>query len=175
MIFLKSITFPTDDTESDFIWGIKETCYTSYYPFRTLAANGLTWLDFGSLTILYGGNGSGKTTVLNVIAEKLEAQRGAVYNRTNFFPDYVHMCEAEFVDEAPEEARIITSDDVFDYMLNIRNLNEGLDGRREEIFEEYKEAKYAKVRMNPKTVFHQKGRPSWRSLSRMLRVFLVAK
>lgn len=32
-------------------------------------------------------------------------------------------------------------------MLNIRNLNEGIDEKREEIFNEYKEAKYAKVQM----------------------------
>ena len=30
-------------------------------------------------------------------------------------------------DEIPENSQIITSDDVFDYMLNIRNLNGGID------------------------------------------------
>ena len=147
MIFLENITFPSDDKESAFIWGIKETCFNSYYPFRTLAINGLSRLDFEPLTVLYGGNGSGKTTALNVIAEKIAAKRGAVFNRTNFFTNYVDMCETELSGETPEEIRIITSDDVFDYMLNIRNLNEGLDGRREEIFDEYKDAKYAKVQM----------------------------
>lgn len=146
MIFLKNITFPSDDAESDFIWGVPETVFASFYPFRTLAANGLTRLDFEPVTILYGNNGSGKSTTLNVIAEKIGAARDAVFNRTNFFADYVNMCEAEiFADSA--ETRIITSDDVFDYMLNIRNLNEGIDGRREEIFEEYLGAKYAKMQM----------------------------
>ena len=31
--------------------------------------------DFEDITILYGGNGSGKTTALNVIAEKIGAKR----------------------------------------------------------------------------------------------------
>ena len=47
----------------------------------------------------------------------------------------------------PKESRMIASDDVFDYMLNIRALNEGLDIRREELFEEYLDAKYASFRM----------------------------
>ena len=46
-----------------------------------------------------------------------------------------------------EDSRIITSDDVFDYMLNIRNLNEGIDWKREKLFEEYLERKYAKFQM----------------------------
>ncbi len=49
--------------------------------------------------------------------------------------------------EIPENSRIITSDDVFDYILNIRNLNEGIDQRREEIFEEYLEVKHAQFQM----------------------------
>lgn len=34
--------------------------------------------------------------------------------------------------EIPANSRIITSDDVFDYMLNIRNLNEGIHEKMEE-------------------------------------------
>lgn len=112
MIFLKNITFPSDDMESNFIWDIRETCFDSYYPFRTLAIKGLTLIDFDPLTVLYGGNGTGKTTALNVIAEKLSAQRGTVYNRTTFFADYVDMCKVEFLGESPTETRIITIDDV---------------------------------------------------------------
>lgn len=52
------------------------------------------------------------------------------------------------VNNIPAHSRIITSDDVFDYMLNIRILNEGIDNRREEIFEEFLDSKYAKVKIN---------------------------
>ena len=38
---------------------------------------------------------------------------------------------------------IFTSDDVFDYMLYIRNLNQGIDQKRENLFEEYLNTKYA--------------------------------
>ena len=46
----------------------------------------------------------------------------------------------------PEGSRIITSDDVFDYMLNVRNLNQGIDFKREELFGEYLENKYSSFR-----------------------------
>ena len=147
MIYLESITFPSAEREFDFFLGQKRTCYDSYYPFRILSRHQLNRLDFEPITILYGGNGSGKTTALNVIAEKLSLARDSVYNRSNFFPDYVNWCEVECPVKIPGNSRIITSDDVFDYMLNIRNLNEGLNLRREELFEEYLDAKYSKFQM----------------------------
>ena len=42
---------------------------------------------------------------------------------------------------------MITSDDVFDFMLNLRSLNDGIDRRREELFEDYLDAKYAHFQM----------------------------
>ncbi|NLL00833.1 MAG: AAA family ATPase [Clostridiales bacterium] len=147
MIYLKSFTFPNADLEFDFILSIKRTCYDSYYPFRILSRNDLHRLDFDTVTILYGGNGSGKSTALNVIAEKAGITRDSIYNKTNFFPDYVKMCCMNVEEDISDNSRIITSDDVFDYMLNIRNLNEGIDWKREKLFNEYLEAKYSDFKM----------------------------
>ena len=44
------------------------------------------------------------------------------------------------------EKKIITSDDVFDYMLNVRAVNEEVDGAREEIRDEYFDVKNSKFR-----------------------------
>ncbi|MCH5337717.1 MAG: AAA family ATPase [Acetatifactor sp.] len=147
MIYLESITFPDAEREFDFFLGQKRTCYDSYYPFKILSRHNLNRLDFEPITLLYGGNGSGKTTALNVIAEKLGLARDSIYNRSNFFPDYVKWCEVEVPGVIPENSRIVTSDDVFDYMLNIRNLNEGLNNQREKLLEEYLDAKYSKFQM----------------------------
>ena len=95
-----------------------------------------------------GGNGSGKTTVLNVIAEKLKLHRDTRYNRTNFFEDYTDMCSCELEQPLTDDSRIITSDDVFDFILNLRNINDGIDRKREELFEDYLETKYSSFRMN---------------------------
>ena len=37
----------------------------------------------------------------------------------------------------PEGRKIITSDDVFDYMLDLRALNKGIDNKREELIKKY--------------------------------------
>lgn len=133
--------------EFDFFMSVARTCYDSYYPFQILSKHGLVRIDFEPITILYGGNGSGKSTALNVIAEKTGIQRDSVFNKSNFYTDYMNICGLKLENRIPKDSRIITSDDVFDYMLNIRYLNEGIDRKRENVFEEYLEAKYAHVQL----------------------------
>lgn len=147
MVYLNVFTFPDRDMEFDFFMGIKRTCYDSFYPFQVLSRHGFERIDFEPITILYGGNGSGKSTALNVIAEKTGINRDSIYNKSNFYGAYVDVCGMELETDIPENSRIVTSDDVFDYMLNIRNLNEGIDQKREELFEEYLEAKYSDFQM----------------------------
>ncbi|MFT4142896.1 MAG: AAA family ATPase [Mobilitalea sp.] len=147
MVYLKSFTFPNADMEFDFILSIKRTCYDSYYPFKILSSNDLHRLDFEPITILYGGNGCGKSTALNVIAEKTGVTRDSVYNKSNFFPDYVKLCDMNIEEDLSKNSRIITSDDVFDYMLTIRNMNEGIDIKRERLFDEYLEVKYSQFQL----------------------------
>lgn len=147
MLFLEKFIFPNSENEFDFILKEKKTCYDSFYPFQVLSKHKITKLTFEPITIFYGGNGSGKTTALNVIAEKLGIERDSVFNSSNFFRDYVKMCKRVLGKEIPMHSRIITSDDVFDYMLNVRNLNEKIDTEREGIFEEFLEAKYANFQM----------------------------
>ena len=148
MIYLSQFSFPHVEAEYDFLMSQQRTCYDTYYPFQTISKHRLVMLDFEPVTILYGGNGSGKTTVLNVIAEKLKLGRDTRYNRTNFFEDYTRMCCYELEQAVTAQSRIITSDDVFDFILNLRNINDGIDKKREDLFEDYLETKYADFRMN---------------------------
>lgn len=147
MVYLSNFQFPHIEREYDFIFGQKRTCYDTYYPFQILSKHNLTRLDFEPVTILYGGNGSGKTTALNVIAEKLGLERDTLYNRSNFFEDYTELCSYEEEHKIPAGSRIITSDDVFDFMLNLRSINDGINRKREDLFEDYLEAKYAHFQM----------------------------
>lgn len=137
MRYLSRFTFPDGEAESDFIFSVRRTCYDTYYPYGVLSVRGLFELEFEPVTLLYGGNGSGKTTALNVIAEKLSLKRDALYNRSSFFERYLRDCRAEICAPLPPESRVITSDDVFDFMLDVRAMNEGIDRRREALFEDY--------------------------------------
>ena len=143
MLYLSRFTFPDDGEEFDFLLTIKRKCYDSFYPFKVLSARGLLELEMEPVTILYGGNGSGKTTALNVMAEALKLHRDSRYNRSSFFEDYIALCTHELRGEIPERSRVITSDDVFDFMLNLRAANAGVDEKREELFQEYLNAKYS--------------------------------
>lgn len=147
MIYLNSFKFVDEVREYNFILDEKRTCYDSFYPFKILSKNQFERIDFNTITILYGGNGCGKSTALNIIAEKTNINRDSIYNKSNFYNDYINMCEIDIEYEIPTKSRIITSDDVFDYMLNVRNINEGIDNKREKIFEEYLDNKYSKFQM----------------------------
>ena len=60
MLYLSRFAFPDDEKEFDFLLTVKRKCYNSFYPFKVLSARGLLELELEPVTILYGGNGSGK-------------------------------------------------------------------------------------------------------------------
>lgn len=148
MISLSQFSFLNDDSEWEFYRRNETQLHSTYYPFGILRKYDGLILDFAPLTILYGGNGSGKTTILNVIAEKIGAERNATYNRSSFYEQYLDLCDFEIQSTLPEERKIITSDDVFDYMLDLRALNKGIDNKREELIDKYMQAKYCGGKVN---------------------------
>lgn len=154
MLYLESFTLPSEGEESNFLLRApkcRRTCYTSRYPFGIFPQKQLTEVTFSPITIFHGGNGSGKTTLLNLIGETLQLQRGAVFNRSGFWDDYLRLCSFEsapsFRREIRNNSRVITSDDVFDYLLDLRCLNENIDSRRTELLSEYTDKRYAKMQL----------------------------
>ncbi len=144
MVYLKNFTILSREQEERILDSIRETCYTTRYPFNIFRYRDVPQLKFEPLTIFYGGNGSGKTTLLNIIAERLHLSRETVFNRSSFFEDYVRECSYKmtFGKIAPPGSRIITSDDVFDYLLDIRYVNQGIDTERVKLFDQYVSDKY---------------------------------
>lgn len=148
MQYLKSFSFAPEKQEEGYLTSVINekmwsAAYTdNVYPFHLFPQKGLTSLSFAPITILYGGNGSGKSTVLNLIAEALGIRRLAPFNHTPFYDDYLSFCKWElfFGRRVPDGSRILTSDAVFDFLLDIRARNDGIDTRREQIFAEYNAA-----------------------------------
>lgn len=120
--WLKEFSLPSREWEERFIWdhfGAADlTCYQSVYPFKSLNGK-ISRLEFAPITIFYGGNGSGKTTVLNLIAEKFHAKRLSPFNQSPFYGHYLQGCEGVLLED-PSEKLFIASDDVFLSMLNSR-------------------------------------------------------
>lgn len=142
MVYLQSFVFPSEEQEQDFFMynhKANQTCYGSKYPFGLFRYRELPEFFFDDITVFYGNNGSGKSTILNVIAERLGLKRTTPYNRTDFFDDYVGMCDFVLERQIPKHSEIITSDGVFERVLEIRRLNEGIDDKRERLVSEYVE------------------------------------
>lgn len=151
MVYLSGFRFPDRAQEANYMAfspRARQTCYDSYYPFGLFEGRTLPELDFLEITILYGGNGSGKTTLLNVMADALRLYRRAEYNRTPFFDDYARLCEPRTMRPIPTGSMILTSDDVFDYMLDLRALNDGVDMRREQMFADYNDLRRERFQMH---------------------------
>lgn len=145
MLYLKSFTLASEGQELDFCMSASRldmSCYdqNNAYPFHIFPHKGLRRLEFEPITIIYGTNGSGKSTVLNLIAEKLRLSRTAPFNNAPCMGDYLSLCKYETADAhrgIPKESEIITSDGVFDMLLDVRAINEGIDQRREALLSEY--------------------------------------
>ena len=140
--YIEKLLLQSDGQETQFIMNQRRTCYNGIYPYKIFPQKELREISFAPITIFYGGNGSGKTTLLNIIAEKTKVLRHSAFSGSAFFSEYVAGCDIQGR-SIPSNSQILTSDDVFDYLLNIRYLNDGIDVRREELFEDYLDRKFA--------------------------------
>jgi len=139
MVYLTNFRFPSQATEENFFRKHRygEDYHTNKYPFILFPSIGLSLIEFEPITILYGGNGSGKSTVLNVISQKLQVERRSVYNSSDLMDEYVKLCSFE-TDmrwtgeefsltgkrndryDIGQMACMITSDDIFKALLQQR-------------------------------------------------------
>jgi len=122
------------------------------YPCRLFSYKSLSHISFKKITVFYGGNGSGKSTLLNIIAEKLRLKRIAPFNTSEMFDLFVDSCSyvLGYDDEGdplriPNGSRIITSDDIFDYMLRARDMNSEIEENKEEAKNDYTAIKFGKT------------------------------
>ena len=154
-MYLTSFTLPTGiediliKQQMEKNGGLEYGYIDNPYPCGLFGPKDLYDIDFDRITIFYGGNGSGKSTLLNLIAQKLELNRIAPYNSGELFGSYVHHCEYSlgydeegFRYRVPNGSRIITSDDIFDYMLTVRTNNDEISEGKAVAKEDWASLKY---------------------------------
>lgn len=145
MVYLKEFNLLSEDFENGILINERRNYFHNQYPFRIFPDKKLEKMDFANITILYGGNGSGKSTILNIIAEKLNA-KGQNFTGGEMFQTYVDYCKYETSLEIPDEVKIIKSDDVFDYIYNVKRINNRGFNQREALLKEYFECKKTSIR-----------------------------
>lgn len=172
MIFLESFTLPAE-AEAQIVReqmnrnaGPAFGYIDNIYPCGIFPGKELKRLDFSRITILCGGNGSGKSTLLNLIAECLRLQRVAPFNSGETWELYTDACQFETGRDEngrklriPNGSRIITSDDVFDYMLAIRSKNTEITEAKEDLKQDWFRFCY-----DAKETFKMKGMEDYEKL-----------
>lgn len=146
MIYLEDFRFPDWNVEEKYITGcikggVSDYYLGSVYPFYVLSSKDFYCMDFEPITLLYGGNGCGKSTALNVIAQKMNVQRNSAFNSSYWMKEYVDLClchvnnlysggeyfthqvrDAQF--DISSITKMLTSDDIFNMMQRQRVKNE---------------------------------------------------
>lgn len=99
MIYLKHFSFSEKRVASPYL-----------YPNNIFAEKTSYELWFKPITILYGGNGSGKSSILNIIANKL-AIAGKEMVDTLYYQQFLQECDYLLLGK-PEYSRYIKSEDI---------------------------------------------------------------
>lgn len=110
---------------SSFKFSNKKVNNPNAYPYNVFASKTEDVLVFRPITILYGNNASGKSTVLNIIANKLgldgyEYASCNKFGNTPYFMDFVDECKFSFgeteegnaLKKLPVNSRYIKSEDI---------------------------------------------------------------
>ena len=154
MIYVNSLILPSEGMESGHFDSFSPTYFRSIYPFKVLSYRGLEGeVKFKDVTIFSGGNGTGKSTLLNILAQKLGLKRTTPFNHTVLFDEYMDYCRVRMSDlaynlsyQASDYGRIITSDEVFEHILVTRYENDEIDNVRRGMLDRIDDLKYVPPR-----------------------------
>jgi len=114
----------------------RRTCFESCYPFKIFPQKNIKMIECQDITIFSGSNGSGKSTLLNIIAGKIKTIRKQHYNKSEFFDKYLRGCYF-CAGKRPVEMKLITSDDIFNYLFDIRAISRKDHKKRMKLASEY--------------------------------------
>ena len=158
-VYLHDFRFRSMGEEEKMIDVEKRTCFNSYWPLRIFPEKGLERMEFESVTILHGGNGSGKSTALNIIAARLGVLRELPFT-SHFFSWYVDGAPKvggplEYNSALPPElrpvpqgSRFLASEDVFDRTLAARGRNLEIGRERTAVGHDWLNANYERMQVS---------------------------
>ena len=152
MIYIDLIKFPSVHAISDYP-------FQQEYPWNIFFYHRFEWMNCKDITILYGNNGSGKSTILNLISQSINAQRKNDIYKDIFYDDWggshnpfddfvktikIRMAIDEYDQdvEMPTIRQLITSDDIFKKIDDRAKYNRKVEHEIEDAREERLDLKY---------------------------------
>lgn len=100
MIYLDSFTLNTDGR--------------AVYPYKVVASLGLRQIEFATITILYGGIGCDKSTLLNIIADKIGVKNKSTETGMVEKPDDMSSSERYFLSRCADARAAFFADSISD-------------------------------------------------------------
>ena len=143
MVYLKSFKLLNSEEEMYMLSGETRTYIKNNYPFLIFPNKKLENITFSDITIFYGNNGSGKSTLLNIIANKIGASRNLQLLKGENFINYLKLCKYDMNNNC-FETKMINSEDIFDYLINVKCINSNLVNQRNHLVNEFVDNKYYK-------------------------------
>ena len=144
MVYLKSFKLLNSEEEMYRLSGETRTYIKNNYPFLIFPNKKLENISFSDITIFYGNNGSGKSTLLNIIANKIGASRNLQLLKGENFINYLKLCKYDMNNNNCFETKMINSEDIFDYLINVKCINSNLVNQRNNLVNEFVDNKYYK-------------------------------
>ena len=166
MVYLKKFTLLDEIQEHNIEFNEeRRNIFNNNYPLHLFSSKSFKEINFDKITIFYGGNGSGKTTLIKKLVNEvyqgekivlienefgeigidggfLNASRKSPIDKGSYFDLYVEHCDYEMSFEQPMEIKLITSDDVFDYLIDVRSINANVNRQKERLSKEYLDYKF---------------------------------
>ncbi len=142
MKYINKIELLNSDMESMLFHSEVRNIFNTKYPTGIFPHKNLNHIEFNDVTIFAGGNGSGKSTLLHMLAKKVKAKYKENRDFGSIFDIYVKSFNIELNQNNSYEIKYLSSDDIFEYMLDLRAMNTGVNRRKADLKDEYISYKY---------------------------------
>ena len=145
-MYLSKFYLPTNDEYNE--------SNDKYYPYNVFCDKHFSEIVFDDITIFYGNNGSGKSTLLNIIIKTINRKHEVIkasrvkkdeieqpiyeeYRGIFTIDDFSDQCEPELISKIPLGSELISSEDIFNYILKKRMDNNKKELERKRLDDDY--------------------------------------
>ena len=104
------------------------------YPYKQMYEKELEMIEFAPITIFYGSNGPGKSTLLNIVASKIGISNKTLGNTSEYYDGFVRKCTYTSSLGIPADSMLISSEDIMELIANRRKKNDAIDRTVKEWF-----------------------------------------